>query len=220
MNLKPTRTNNGRRLFLKAAGVSIALPWLESAAAPVTKAVGEPIRMVCISSALGMNPEAFFPKSFDRGYELSPSLQALAELRDDMTVISHMDHPSIYTKHGAMNSFLSGVDAKKAGPGENISVDQVAAAHVGYRTRFPSVHISLGGSQGMSWTGSGIKVREESDPHRPVSQTIRQRTRLPLETGPQGWSLISRASVLDLVRRSGRSGWKRVESTAADRSKT
>lgn len=29
---------------------------------------------------------------------------------------------------------------------------QVVAEHIGYRTRFPSVHISLGGGQGMSWT--------------------------------------------------------------------
>lgn len=47
-----------------------------------------------------------------------------------------------------MNSLLGGVDAKTASTGENVSMDQVAAAHVGYQTRFPSVHISLGGHQG------------------------------------------------------------------------
>lgn len=41
----------------------------------------------------------------------------------------------IYTKHGAMNSLLIGVDAKQAATGENVSVDQVAAAHVGYQPR-------------------------------------------------------------------------------------
>lgn len=114
-----------RRGFLKAAGVCIALPSLESFAAPTNNAA--PMRMVCISSALGMNPEAFFPKSFERNYVLSPTLKSLAPLREDFTVFSHMDHPGIYTKHGAMNSLLSGVDAKKAGTGENISIDQVAA---------------------------------------------------------------------------------------------
>jgi hypothetical protein len=158
--MSPTRFQ--RRAFLKAAGVSIALPVLESFAAPVNKAA--PMRMVCISSALGMNPEAFFPTSFDEGYKLSPTLQSLNDLRNDFTVFSHMDHPGIYTKHGAMNSLLSGVDARKAFAGENFSMDQVAAAHVGYQTRFSSVHISLGGNQGASWTASGIKVREETDP--------------------------------------------------------
>ena len=47
--------------------------------------------------------------------------------------------------------------AKKATAGENISMDQVAAAHVGYQTRFPSLHISLGGTQGASWTASGSR---------------------------------------------------------------
>ena len=215
MKMKPSQPCDGRRHFLKAAGVSIALPCLESVAAPARKNVGQPMRMVCISSALGMNPEAFFPKSFERDYELSPTLQSLAPLRDDFTVFSHMDHPGIYTKHGAMNSFLSGVDAKKAGPGENISVDQVAAAHVGYQTRFPSVHISLGGSQGMSWTGSGIKVREESDPldlfHKLFvndPEAARQARKADLD---------QQASVLDLVRGQA----KRLESIVnpSDRTK-
>ena len=127
-----------RRQVLMASGICIALPELESACCGATVTAAPQKRMVCISSALGMNPEAFFPSSFERGYELSPTLKSLESLRNDFTVISHMDHPGIYTKHGAMNSLLSGVDAKKAGPGENISVDQVAAASVGYQTRFPS----------------------------------------------------------------------------------
>lgn len=192
----PTRTS--RRLFLKAAGVSIALPSLESFA-KVTGTAEKPItRMVCIASALGMNPEAFFPQSFDPDYELSPTLKSLASLRKDFTVFSHMDHPGIFTKHGAMNSLLSGVDAKKATAGQNVSMDQVAAAHAGYETRFPSVHISLGGSQGASWTASGIKVREESDPlalFRKLfvndSAAARQARKLELE---------QQGSVLDLVR--------------------
>lgn len=189
---------NRRRQFLKAAGVSISLPYLESVASAAPAKAGSPRRMVCISSALGMNPEAFFPKSFERGYALSPTLKALEPMRDDFTVFSHMDHPGIYTKHGAMNSFLSGVDAKKARPGENISVDQVAASHVGFETRFPSVHISLGGSQGMSWTGSGIKVREESEPldlFRKLFVTDPESARKAREA-----ELEQQASVLDLVR--------------------
>lgn len=173
------------------------------------------MRMVCIASALGMNPEAFFPKSFEPGYELSPTLQPLAPLRDQFTVFSHMDHPGIFTKHGAMNSLLSGVDAKKASAGENVSMDQVAAAHVGYETRFPSVHISLGGSQGASWTASGIKVREESDPldlfrKLFVNDPAAARKARRLELDQQG-------SVLDLVR--GQAARLEKSVNAADRRK-
>lgn len=185
-----------RRSFLKAAGISIALPALESLAAPAkTK---PPMRMVCICSALGMHPGSFFPKAYGRGYELSTVLSPLEGLRDDFTVFSHMDHPGIFSKHGSTNSILSGVNAGQAAPGENVSVDQVAAQHVGYQTRFPSVHISLGGSQGSSWSPSGIKVREEDDPldlfrKLFVNDSEAAKRERKLELDQQG-------SVLDLVR--------------------
>ena len=197
--MKPIKpTERQRRSFLKAAGVSIAVPALESRGEAIENQNDSSMRMVCIASALGMNPEAFFPTSFGREYELSPTLKPLAALRKDFTVFSHMDHPNIFTKHGSMNSLLSGVDAKKATAGENISMDQVAAAHVGYRTRFPSLHISLGGTQGASWTASGIKVREESDPMDLfqklfVNDPTAAKKARKLELDQQG-------SVLDLVR--------------------
>lgn len=189
-----------RRTFLQATGVSIALPAFESltqAVAPAAKRV-EPMRMVTIASALGMNPRTFFPKSYGKAYKLSPALQPLSKLRDDFTVFSHMDHPGIFTKHGSMNSLLSGVDAKHASAGKNVSVDQVAASHVSYKTRLPSVHISIGGAQGHSWTPSGIKVREEGDPLHLfkklfVNDSDAAKRARKLELDRQG-------SVLDLVR--------------------
>ena len=190
-----SHANLSRRSFLKAAGVSIALPAFESFGQ--VAAAKPPMRMVCICTGLGMNPEGFFPKTFGRGYELSPELSPLEGLRDDFTVFSHMDHPGIFTKHAAMNSILSGVDAAHAAPGENVSVDQVAAQHVGFQTRFPSVHISLAGNQGSSWSASGIKVREEGDPFALfqklfVNDSETARTERKQELDQQG-------SVLDLV---------------------
>ena len=113
-----------RRMFLKAAGISIALPMFGSlrslAAAP---SVQSPKRMVLISSALGMNPRSFFPTSFGRDFDPSPVLQPLGSVKQDLTVFSHMDHPAIFSKHGGMNSLFSGVNASKASAGENVSVD-------------------------------------------------------------------------------------------------
>lgn len=191
-------TINGRRLFLKAAGVSIALPCLESLVAPAQENVGEPMRMVCISSALGMYPGAFFSKSFGTDYELSPTLQPLANMRDRFTVFSHMDHPGIFSKHGAMASVLSGVNPAGAPAGTSVSLDQVAAEHAGYQTRFPSLHVCVGGTLGASWTKSGIRVREHGNPRdlfnllfvRDSAAAIKERE---LELHEQG-------SILDLLR--------------------
>ena len=159
----PTAGGVSRRTFLRAAGVSIALPFFESLAGAKV-ATAPPKRLVAICPGLGMHPQSFFPKDFGRGCTLSPVLQPLSALRDDFTVFSHMDHPAIYTKHGGTKSILSGVDPTHAAPGQNVSMDQVAARHVGYQTRFPSVHISLGSAESPSWTPSGIKVREETSP--------------------------------------------------------
>lgn len=198
MKKKLKTPGSGRRLFLKAAGVSIALPCLESLAAPARKDVGEPMRMVCISSALGLYPRAFFPRSSGTDYELSPTLQPLASMRDQFTVFSHMDHPGIFSKHGAMKSVLSGVSPAGAPAGTAVSMDQLAADHVGYQTRFPSLHVCVGGTLGASWTKSGIKVRESGNPRdlfnrlfvRDSAAAIRKRE---LELNEQG-------SILDLLR--------------------
>ena len=155
--------SSGRRQFLKAVGISVALPCMESLGA-VAAEDRNPMRMVCISSALGLYPKAFFPEAFGADFELSPTLKPMEKVRDQFTVFSHMDHPGIFSKHGAMKSVLSGVDVADAPTGSAISVDQVAAEHVGYKTRFPSLHVSIGGKLGASWTRSGIKVREHGNP--------------------------------------------------------
>lgn len=154
-----------RRDFLRAAGISIMLPAFESLAAAPAASAGGPMRLVCLSSALGMNPEAFFPKAFGADYELSPELQPLAGMRNDFTVFSHLEHPTINGKHDAMSALLSGIQADQSRrAGDNVSMDQVAARHVAHATRFPSMHVSLGGDLDCSWSYSGVKLRSEPDP--------------------------------------------------------
>jgi hypothetical protein len=186
-----------RRNFLRATGVSIALPFFESKSGAKAPAAS-PKRMVAVCTGLGMHPQSFFPKDFGRRCTLSPVLQPLEKLRDDFTVFSHMDHPGIYTKHGSTRSILSGVDPDHAESGQNVSIDQVAASHVGYQTRFPSVHISLGGAEGPSWTRSGIKMREETDPLQLFEKLFVEGS--VAEKQAVKAKLADEHSVLDLVR--------------------
>lgn len=154
-----------RRSFLKAAGVTIALPLLESS--PSAKAAearaGSPTRMVCIGNEFGMYPGAFWPKSFGPDYESTPLLKPLASHRRDLTVFSHLDH-GLKGGHFAIHGFLTGVkaaDAKGMKDG-GISMDQRAAEFVGSQTRFPSLTIGsedgLHGGCRMSWTRTGTRV--------------------------------------------------------------
>ncbi|MHC4875546.1 MAG: DUF1552 domain-containing protein [Planctomycetota bacterium] len=154
-----------RRSFLKAAGVSIALPALESlpriSGAADTKTA--PVRMVCVGNEFGMYPGAFWPEQTGHDYELTPLLKPLAEHRDDFTLFSHLDH-GLKGGHFAVHTFLTGVKAADARGMEDggISLDQRAAEFVGSRTRFPSLAVGsadgLHGGCQMSWTRTGTRV--------------------------------------------------------------
>jgi Protein of unknown function (DUF1552) len=110
-----------RRFFLRATGVSLALPLFESLGGRVLaegSAVGSlagetasetpPTRMVCIGNLLGFFPEAFFPKQTGSSYSLPKSVVALKPHQNDFTLFSGLDH-GVKGGHFAMSSFLSGV---------------------------------------------------------------------------------------------------------------
>lgn len=152
-----------RRTFLKAAGVSIALPALESMSRAVERPEAAPMRMVCIGNEFGMYPGAFWPKQAGPDYELTELLKPLEPHRPDFTLFSHLDH-GLKGGHFAVHTFLTGVKAADARgmPDGGISLDQRAAEFVGSATRFPSLTIgSEGGLHGgcqMSWTRTGTRV--------------------------------------------------------------
>ena len=91
-----------RRHFLRGAGVSIALPFLESLDS--FAAEGAKKRMVFVSTGLGMNPRTFFPKETGAEFAPSPVLPSMMKHRGEFTLFSHMDHPNIFNKHGGIKS--------------------------------------------------------------------------------------------------------------------
>lgn len=121
--------NLERRRFLKTAGVSLALPWLDcllprSRAGETARAV--PRRMVCICTPLGLHPPHFFPEQAGKSYTLTPYLELLQDYRDDFTVISGLSHVGMSPgfAHQASVSFLTGVpDAGRPGFRNAISLD-------------------------------------------------------------------------------------------------
>ncbi len=159
-----TRNRLPRRTFLKAAGISIALPALES----LPRAFGKdettnPQRMVCIGNEFGMYPGEFWPEKHGADYELTTLLKPLEAFHSDFTLFSHLDH-GLKGGHFAVHTFLTGVKAAEAKgmPEGGISIDQRAAEFVGSRTRFPSLTIGsedgLHGGCMMSWTRTGTRI--------------------------------------------------------------
>ena len=164
-----------RRYFLRAAGVSLALPLLESLSTRVLgsglavgskagTAVGttRPKRIVCVGNMYGFYLPEFTPKRAGRDFDLPTLLQPLAPHQKNLTVFSGLDH-GLKGGHYTVHSFLSGVRAgdAKGMPEGNISLDQRAAESIGGATRFPSLTIGPEDAQGacmLSWTRSGTRV--------------------------------------------------------------
>ncbi len=156
-----------RRAFLKATGVTIALPVCESLPRVYGNLSGAdtqpPTRMVCIGNQFGMYANSFWPKSFGTDYELTPLLKPLEKHRHDFSLFSHLDH-GLKGGHFAIHGYLSGVKAANSRGMKDggISLDQRAAEFVGSQTRFPSITTGSpdgvhGGCQ-MSWTRTGTHV--------------------------------------------------------------
>jgi len=82
-------------------------------------------------------------------------------------VISGSSHPDVSGGHRAEASLLTAAPMTAGGPsGNTISVDQLLAKHLGHETRFPSLVLSLSGSNSPSYTENGSMIPAESSPAR------------------------------------------------------
>ena len=140
-----------RRRFLKATGVTLALPMLESIPALGAASGGAKAkRLVCVGGYLGFHQEAIYPKETGRGYTMSQTLQPLAGHRDDFTIFSGLDHRAKHG-HGEWANYLCGQKVCK------VSLDQIVARALGQSTRFESIQLTAGqASRHMSYNHDGV----------------------------------------------------------------
>ena len=152
-----------RRLFLKGAGVSMALPLLEgkSGNLPQEK-LSKPVkRFVCLSNNYGVYQKAFFPEHTGTGeqYIMPETLVSLEKHRNDLTLFQNLDH-GFTGGHAGVPVLLSGVRPTLANNFEegNISLDQKLAEHHGSSTRFPSMTLSCRERNLLSFTRTGVQI--------------------------------------------------------------
>ena len=156
-----------RRTFLRNAGISLALPALDIFAAGTSAPPKR--RMICICAPLGLHAENLIPTQKGKDYALSDYLEIVKDFRDDMTVISGLQHAGMGNSfaHQASASFLTGVPgAGRPGFRNAISLDQLAAEHLGTQTRFPSLALSGEGAGGLSWTRTGALIPADNSPSK------------------------------------------------------
>jgi hypothetical protein len=143
------RPRTSRRTFLRGAGVTMALPWLESV--PVwgfTPMAGDvpapcPRRFAALFMGCGVNPTNWWAKGSGDGMELGKCLEPMEPLKAKMNVIN-----GLFNKHatgvgihpGQTGNILSGAALQKGAELKGgISIDQVLAKHLGEETVQPSM---------------------------------------------------------------------------------
>src|SRR5262245_27793392 len=143
-----------RRTMLRGVGAALALPWLEARlplrgfAAPA--GAKPPVRMAVLYMANGVHPDMWTPEGQGRDFKLSPTLEPLADLKDDILVLTNLWNKGSDASEGhyvKTSGFLTcttvtktlGVDLSCNG----VSMDQMAARQVRGQTPLPSLELAM-----------------------------------------------------------------------------
>ncbi|QDU76745.1 hypothetical protein Pan97_38020 [Bremerella volcania] len=193
-----------RRTFLRASGIAMGLPLLSSMGASRLLAKDESgeasdvRRMLAICAPLGIHTPNLFPEKAGKDYELTPYLKPMGSLRNKFSVISGIMHPNVDGGHAAEKSFLTGA----AHPGQpsfqnTISVDQLAAEQLGYKTRFSSLTLAVDHNS-LSYTRSGVQIPAENRPSKLFAKLFLEGTQQEKEE--QMRRIEDGQSIMDLVQ--------------------
>lgn len=147
-----TRKSLPRRTFLKGVGVSFALPLLDAMIPAATAAIKTPAdgvrRLGYVFMPMGCDESRWTPGSEDTLDKLSPILNSLNPVKDQMTVFTNMElKPAYPGSHATSNSsFLSAAKAKVTESSDyylGTTADQVAAKQIGHQTQLPSLELAM-----------------------------------------------------------------------------
>ncbi|MBA4190319.1 MAG: hypothetical protein C0467_20220 [Planctomycetaceae bacterium] len=166
-----------RRTFLRGAGVGLALPMLDAMAGTTKAAESKaPRRLACVFFPNGVSlPEPkhrdhqewhWFPHGEGKDFKFTKTLESLEPLRDRISVLGGLSHPSgrKLPGHSVSDVFLTGSKVGTSTYTNSISVDQVYATKVGEHTRLPSLALSTTGGVGQSGRTNTMSFTREGQP--------------------------------------------------------
>ena len=154
-----------RRAVLKGLGATLALPFLDAMVPAFARAAqvhaASPTRMAFVYVPNGIIMDEWTVAGLDGAFPLPTEfpriLQPVAGYRDQFSILSglmqdggraHGDGPGDHARAGA--SYLTSAHPKETAGADiqaGVSMDQVAARHIGGQTRFPS--LELGCEEGL-----------------------------------------------------------------------
>jgi hypothetical protein len=220
-----------RRTFLKGLGAAIALPYLDamspalarSASAADAASARQAQRLIFTYIPNGVTMEAWTPAAAGSTFEYTRILKPLEAFRDRTLVLSGLAHKNAYAlgdgpgDHArAAACYLTGVHPKKTAGADiknGVSVDQIAAQHIGATSRFPSLELGCDDSRTVGNCDSGyscaytnsLSWRSDTAPNPPETNPRLVFERLfgsfdaGLDPETRAKRRASRSSVLDLV---------------------
>jgi len=179
MNKQPFHS---RRHFLRATGVTLALPLMESLsfrAFARSSSAPAPMRTAFIYTPNGYNQATFVPKTTGLNWELTPALAPLAKVRQDITLITGLDRA--YVPGTGVHAQCGACWLTSSPPSEtldggfptNTTLDQIIARAVGQDTMLPSLELSCNDFtdnketkyfESVSWYGPGYAANIEKNP--------------------------------------------------------
>jgi len=138
-----------RRTLLRGTGAAIGLPWMEAMAAP-KGVVKPPVRMAAMYMPNGVREDMWTPEGEKRDFKLSPTLTPLADLQDQLLVLTNLWNPGSVGGDGhyvKISGWLTcttvtktlGVDVSCNG----VSMDQLAVQKAGRQTPIASLELGI-----------------------------------------------------------------------------
>lgn len=147
-----------RRAVLRGFGASLALPLLDGMVPALTALAKTPAKSVprlgFVYVPMGAVMSEWTPKETGAGFTMPRILQPLDPYRDRLLVLSGLDNEPAVARlgepaggHGRIGgAFLTGVHAKPTEGADvetGVSVDQIAAKHLGQQTQLSSLEVGL-----------------------------------------------------------------------------
>jgi len=201
-----TKRHLSRRRLIRGAGVTLALPLLESmlpaglARAAESSAPGS--RLACIYIPHGAVRKSWEPTSVGRNFEFSPTLKALEPFRERITIVSGLELPIAYEgdpSAGAHHNRSSRCWLTCVTPGTGpspTSLDQLAADYIGQDTQLPSLELALEERASVSYRTPNNPMPMQVNP-RVVFERLFGDGSSPKQ---QAARRAQTASILDVVR--------------------
>ena len=207
-----------RRSFLRGAGATMTLPFLEAMRplAAQDTAGSYPVRMGILCMPNGVRKDRWTPQGKGSSYELSPILSPLEAYKEELLILTGLQNKASFKGDGhyaKTGGWLTGTTINKTTGSDinagGVSMDQIAAQQIGQGTKLPSLELGTQPAASgidrnvnytrvyashIAWKTPTVPLPCEINPRVAFDRLFRQRSKIGAKEAADN------QSVLDLVR--------------------